>query len=151
MVSLVRIDRPTGVIEVDNQGIIHASYQDGTTMTERLAREEVVIFDEIAKRQGRMLLLNDLRGRITADRGARRVYGEFFKAHSDAKMAFVFDSKLVEVALNFIARLYDRGRQRDMRAFPTFEDAYTWLEGYTKPEFTRPPVPFEMPPHFTVT
>ena len=133
MVSLVRIERSTGVIEVDNQGIIHASYHDGTTMTERLAREEVAIFEEIAKRQGRLFLLNDLRGRITADRGARRVYGEFFKAHPDAKMAFVFDSKLVEVGLGFIVRVYASTNQSELNAFQDIDEAYAWLEGFLAP------------------
>ena len=28
-------------------------------------------------------------------------------------------------------------------AFPTYEGAYAWLEGFTAPQSTKPPAPFE--------
>ena len=145
----MRIERSIGPIDIDERGIIHTRYHEGVVVTEADANDEFALYEQVqAQYGGQILLLNDLRGRITADRGARRIYGQ--RRDPNAHVAFVFDSKLVEVALNFIARLHDRSGQRDMRAFPNYEDAYAWLETFTRPELTQPPGPYTLPPGFRV-
>lgn len=127
----MRIERPTGYIEVLDDGIIYCKFNDGTQITEAHALEEIAIFDELVEtRFGRLLLINDLRGRITTDRGARRVYGTY--ARPGTCVAFLFDSKIVEMGLNFIAKVYPP-QNTTLQAFREFEDAHQWLSGFLPP------------------
>lgn len=129
-------------VHVFDTGIIHSTYHDGTIVTEQDAREELALFEKIATQYGnRLLLLNDLRGRITTDRGARRVFGTY--DGDDVHIAFIVDSKIVEIGLNFITKLY--GTRHPQHAFPTFDEAYAWLETKTLPEFFGPPTPLDLP------
>ena len=121
------IERPTGRIEVLDNGIIHNQYNSGVTILGSHAREEMPLFEEIAQQcGGRMLLLNDLRGRVSTDREARAVYGEY--TNPNAYVAFVFDSKIVEIGFNFIQRLYPMDVKK--KAFKELEPAIEWLEGF---------------------
>lgn len=131
MVSNVRIERPTGYIEVLEDGIIYCKFHDGTQITEAHAREELAIFDELVEAGlGRLLLINDLRGRITTDRGARRVYGTY--SRPGTCVAFLFDSKIVEMGLNFIAKIYPP-ENTTLQAFRELEDAHQWLASFLEP------------------
>ncbi len=134
----MNIPKTYGNIHVFDTGIIHSTYHDGTVVTEQNAREELVTFEKIAAQYGgRLLFLNDLRRRITTDRGARRVFGTY--DGTDVHIAFVIDSKIVEIGLNFITKLY--GSRHSQHAFPTFDEAYAWLEARTLPEFFGPAAP----------
>lgn len=122
------IERPTGRIEVHENGIIHNQYDSGTTILGSHAREEMPIFEEIAQRfGGRMLLLNDLRGRVSADREARSVYGQY--SNPNAYVAFVFDSMFVEMGFNFIQRIH--GMDVEKETFREIEPAMAWLAGFS--------------------
>lgn len=130
------IERPTGKIEVFDNGIIHNQYNSGITILGSHATEEMSIFEGISQRfGGRMLLLNDLRGRISTDREARTIYGEY--TNPDAYVAFVFDSKIVEIGFNFIQRLYPMNVTK--KAFQELEPAIAWLEGFVLPEHEPTP------------
>ncbi len=76
-----------------------------------------------------------MRGRISTDREARSIYGEY--TNPNAYVAFVFDSKIVEIGFNFIQRLHPMNVTK--KAFQELAPARTWLEGFVLPEFESTP------------
>ena len=121
------IERPTGRVEVHDNGIIHNQYDPGVTILGSHAHEEMALFEEIAEGfGGRMLLLNDLRERVSADREARAVYGQY--SNANAYIAFVFSSKFVEMGFNFIQRVH--GMDVEKKTFQEIDPAMKWLASH---------------------
>lgn len=125
----VIIERPTGKIEVLENGIIHNQYDPGTTILGEHAREEMPLFEEIAQGfGGRLLLLNDFSGNVSADREARAVYGNY--SNPNAYVAFVFGNLFVKMGFDFIQKVHG-GMNVTRETFRDLDPAITWLEQFT--------------------
>ena len=133
----MRIERPTGYIETFDNGIVHSYYEPGIRVLEEHARAEMEIYAEVAGRfGGQLLLMNDLRGRITAARGARRISASL--PFERMYVGFVLNSKIVEVGINFITQLFTKDNIIQ-QAFQEYDEAYEWLKQFVLPEFLDPP------------
>lgn len=123
MVFAVIRETSKGRLELlaDNR-VIKQTYVNGTTIDLEEAQRILSLTHELLQNQ-RLLLLNDMRAKVAFDRDAR----DYFKRNTpaDSVVAFVIDSKIGEVAINFFLKF--NSPDYKLRIFNDLEEAHQWL------------------------
>jgi len=114
-------------LEVLEHGIIQHTYKDGSTVDLTEANRVIDLVDELVGDK-RLLLLNDMRAKVTFTREARTFFRENTKP--DAAVAFIINSKIGEVALNFFLKFNSPNYQ--LKVFQERDEGHAWLVSEAK-------------------
>lgn len=112
-----------GRLELISDGkIIKQTYNNNTTIDLAEAKLILELTHELLG-EGRLLLLNDMRAKVAFDRDAR----DYFRKNTpqDAVVAFIIDSKIGEVAINFFLKF--NSPDYKLRIFNELEEGLEWL------------------------
>lgn len=123
MVSAVIRETSKGRLELlSDERVIKHTYHNSVTIDLEEAKLVLSLVDELLQGR-RLLLLNDMRAKVTFDRDAR----EYFKQNTpaDGVVAFVIDSKIGEVAINFFLKF--NSPDYKLRIFNEIDEAHQWL------------------------
>lgn len=118
---------PKSKLELLPEGIIHNTYEEGSLIDKQ---EAVIIINTVYEMigDGRLLLLNDMRTKVTFNRDARNHFRD--NTPPDAAVAFVINSKIGEVAVNFFLKF--NAPHYNLRIFNELDEARRWLEQESK-------------------
>lgn len=112
-----------GRLELISDGkIIKQTYNNNTTIDLTEAKLILELTHELLDGR-RLLLLNDMRAKVAFDRDAR----DYFRKNTpqDAVVAFIIDSKIGEVAINFFLKF--NSPDYKLRIFNELEEGLQWL------------------------
>ena len=119
------IQHETGksVITIRDDGVIVHSYIELNVIDEEEAKKVIDFIHEQQGAEAQLLLLNDMRTKVTFTREARA----YFRDHSapDTAMAFLINSKIGEVAVNFFLKF--NSPDYELRVFNEYDEALSWL------------------------
>lgn len=119
--ELVR-DTEMSHIYVIEPGTIHHIYKDGSIVDLDEAHRVVELTKELLGSDSTIKVLNDIRAKVAFTREAR----DFFRNHGeDTVMAFLINSKIGEVAVNFFLKFNNPPFK--VKIFNDEQDALNWL------------------------
>jgi hypothetical protein len=114
---------PKSRLELLPGGIVHNTYKEGSLIDKDEADAIIRTVTEMIG-DARMLLLNDMRTKVTFNREARNHFRD--NTPSDAAVAFIINSKIGEVAVNFFLKF--NAPHYTLRVFDGIDEGRTWLE-----------------------
>lgn len=115
---------PKSRLELLPGGIIHNTYKEGSLIDMEEAAAIISTVYELINEGERLLLLNDLRTKVTFNREARNHFRD--NTAPDSAVAFVINSKIGEVAVNFFLKF--NAPHYNLRVFHNIDEGRTWLE-----------------------
>ncbi len=118
---------PKSKLELLPEGIIHNTYTEGSLIDKEEASIIITTVNDMIGGK-RLLLLNDLRTKVTFNREARNHFRDNTKA--DSSVAFIINSKIGEVAVNFFLKF--NAPHYNLRVFHDIDEGRAWLEREAK-------------------
>ena len=119
--ELVRTTQMSHLYVVE-PGIVHHIYEDNSIVDLEEAHKVVKLTEELLGSGVTFRVLNDIRAKVAFTREAR----DFFRNHSeDTIMAFLINSKIGEVAVNFFLKFNNPPFK--LKIFNDEQEALEWL------------------------
>ena len=113
---------PKSHLELLPSGVVHNTYDEGSLIDKQEAEAIINAVNGMIGDQ-RMLLLNDMRTKVTFNREARAYFRD--NTPADSAVAFVINSKIGEVAVNFFLKF--NAPHYNLRIFHDPHEATAWL------------------------
>lgn len=116
----------TSRLELLNDGIVRQSYKEGSVIDLAEAQHVLGLVREMVGSDTKIKLLNDMRSKVAFSRDARNYFKD--NAGDDTIMAFLIDSKIGEVGVNFFLKFNKPAFS--LRIFSNEDEAMQWLQSH---------------------